>query len=80
MYSGHHTSSVDCRKKRNILLQLSKIEIGWYPKLLYCICNNIVIDYVTGFRLEQGGGSLITPMVLAGTSSASLYKHVEEYM
>ena len=65
MYSGHYTSSVDCRKKWNILLQLSKIEIGWYPKLLYCICNNIVIDYVTGFRLEQGGGSLITPMVLA---------------
>ena len=37
----------------------------WYPKLPCCLCNNIWIDYVIVFRLEQDARSLITPMGLA---------------
>ena len=30
-------------------------------KTLYCMCNNIQVDYVVVFGIEQRDGSLITP-------------------
>ena len=54
--------------QKNILLQRShNYGVGnyWQQKLLYCICYTIWIDWHMIFGLEQEGGGLIAPMVLA---------------
>ena len=67
-YPGHYTASINCCKKKTILLQRSHnygVWNYWQQKLLYCICYTIWIDWHMIFGLQQEGGSLIAPMALA---------------
>ena len=68
IHSGHYTASINCFKKKHILLQRSHncgVWNYWQQKLLNCICYTIWIDWHMIFRLEQEGGSLIAPIALA---------------
>ena len=50
---------------KKIILQNYAVWNDWYQKFIYCIRNNILVEYVMVFGLEPEDGSVITPMALA---------------
>ena len=76
MYSGHYTASINCCKKTFYCKQNYGVRNDWHKKLL-CFCDNVYIDYIMFFGLEQEDGSFDNSHG-AGTSSPSHQKQVEE--
>ena len=66
MYCGNDNNPVNCSQKHDIKMAAKSRSLKWLvSNLLYCICSNIWIDYLTHYGLEEEDGSLISFMALA---------------